>query len=226
MIRSIFTAAIEYFLAGWVLKHGKVYPKTFFWALFFLASYQLGEFIVFFTGGNVWGFRIAYFSTTMLPALGVIIVEKITGKKYGGTVFQFLCIIFGANFLFNREITFGYELDRFCIHINEYSTGVFNLWSAYYQVVLGFTMIIMLINYVKSENETVKRIMFQLFIAYASFDIVSLLFVRMIPQYQPAIASIMCALAIFAAFIFANISLGRDLNISLDRIKERIPGFG
>jgi len=225
VIRAIFTAAIEYLLAVLVLKHGKIYPRIFFWILFFLASYQFGEFLVFATGGNVWGLRIAYFSTTMIPALGLILVEKITGKKYGSAFFQLLGILFAMNFLFNHDIAFGYTLDRFCIHMNEGSTRIFNVWSVYYQIVLVFTMIVMLINYLKSEDEATKSIMLRLLIAYTSFDFVSMLFVRMVPQYQPAIASVMCALAVFAAFVFANISLGGELNLNLDRIKERIPRF-
>lgn len=225
MIRSLLTAAIEYFLAVSVLKHGKIYPRVFFWVLFFLATYQFGEFFVFATNGNIWGFRIAYFSTTMLPAFGLIIVEKITGKKYGSTIAQLLCIIFGFNFLFSREITFGYELDRFCIHMNAFSAGIFRVWSTYYQFVLMFTMIVMLVNYLKAETQKVRSIMAQLLIAYVSFVLVSVLFIRIAPQYRSATASIMCALAIFAAFIFANISLDRELSINLERIKERIPRF-
>lgn len=225
MVRSLFTAAIEYFLAIAVFKHGKVYPRVFFWVLFFLASYQFGEFFVFATNGNILGFRIAYFSTTMLPAAGLVLVEKITGRKYGSVIVQLLGIIFGASFLLSPDVAFGYELDRFCIHMSAFSTGVFIVWSNYYQAVLLFTMIVMLVNYLKSENEKIKSILAQLLIAYASFDIVSILFVRMIPQYRSATASIMCALAIFAAFIFANISLDGRLDVNLDRIKERIPRF-
>ena len=58
MFRPLFTASVEYLLTLLVWKRGTVYPKIIATVLFFLASYQFGEFIYFATDHEI-GIRMA-----------------------------------------------------------------------------------------------------------------------------------------------------------------------
>ncbi|HEC66424.1 MAG TPA: hypothetical protein ENI23_14145 [bacterium] len=205
MPRAILTATIEYYLAYKVFKHGKTFPRVIALMLFFLASYQMGEVIMFATDGASIGFRIAYFSTTLLPALGLELIEKVTGKPHYYLPFQIIGIVFALIFLIQPGIIAGYEHQTCCFIATSY-TNLGNIWGLYYQGALIFSMIAIVINLFMKYKREVKTNLSYLLLAYIVIE--SGIFVaRYIPEFNMSTASVMCALALVAALIFARLGL-------------------
>lgn len=211
MIRPLLTAIFEYFLAGIVFYKGKYQPKIISLVLFLLASYQLGEVILFLTNGGSMGIRVAYFSTTLLPPLGVLLIERITGKKYGYPLFQAIGLFFAFSFVVNPSIVSNFELGKYCVRVFAYSSVIASMWQAYYQFTLMYTMIVVLVNILKTKFEQKKKVLKQILFAYISFDIVAISLTKIFPNFKYSVASLMCALAIIAAVIFTKVSLNNNI---------------
>jgi hypothetical protein len=211
MIRPLITAALEYYLAYLIITRGKYQKKTFFWVLFFLASYQLGEVVIFLTEGGMLGFRIAYIATTMLPPLGVLLIEKMTKKNYGYVFFQVLSLFFISFIMVTPQIALNFELGQFCVRIFEYHPIFANYWLAYYQGTLLFSMMVMVWEIWKNTDKKLVERLKVVLLGYISFDGVALLIGAVVPWFKPSIASLMCALALCASFLFASLALEKKL---------------
>lgn len=212
MIRPILTAVIEYTLAFIVFKYGKNHKNIIALVLFLLASYQLGEVLVFMTNGEQWAFKVAYVSTTLLPPLGVLLVSRIMKKQLGYILFQLVSLGFVAYMILTPQIILKFEFGQFCIRILEYTPIISQYWLYYYQGTLMFTMLAGFIGYLSSHNNIIKDRLKWILIAYFSFDGISIAMVYIEPWFGPSSASLMCALALFAAFIFTKISLPNDFD--------------
>jgi hypothetical protein len=212
MIRALITAIVEYSLVLITLKKGKFEPRIFALILFFLASYQLGEVVVFATKGSYFGFKIAYFSTTLLPPLGVLVLEKITRKRFFYVIFQVIGIFYAINFLVRPSFIYEFEITKYCIKTSWYPSLIIKSWSFYYILTLLYVMIFTFVNLVFEKNKNKKITLILLFLAYCTFGVVSVVYVNVFMEYKSALASIMCALAVFAAIIFTWISLKTKIN--------------
>lgn len=218
MVRPLITFIIEITLTIYVFKKGRVLPKTFAMVLFFLALYQLGEVVIFLTNGGYEGIQIAYGATTMLPPLGILLLQQVNNKRYGYLIFQALSLIFVGYFLTNPTIVGSLKLGRYCIKVENSNSEIKSLWGYYYQITLLITMIINAISYFKAENPLKRKLLKQIFIAYSSFALVANVLVNIIPELQASIASLMCALALIAAVIFSRISLNKEFVMILEDI--------
>jgi hypothetical protein len=207
MIRPLLTAILEYALTLYVLKKGKTYPKEFASVLFFLATYQLGEVIVFLSDGDRFGLRIAYFATTMLPPLGLLLVQKMTQRNYGYWFVQAIALIFGFLFVFfNSEMIESYTLGEFCIKVLSYGSLAAKLWQAYYLIIVILTMLILLYHFIRSKAAELKKLFGLMFVGYSSFFITSFIVAIIFESHRNSIASCMCALAVIGAIVFSWIS--------------------
>ena len=99
-----------------VLKKGKFEPCVFVRILFFLASYQTREGVVFTTKGSYFGFKTAYFSTTLLPLLGVLVLEKITRKRFFYIIFQIVGLLYAINIFVRPSFIYEFEISKYCIN--------------------------------------------------------------------------------------------------------------
>lgn len=207
LIISSIIAISEYILAIYVYKNGKVLPKLFATTLFFLASYQLGEVIAYtFDDYSRAGVQFAYFSTTLLPPLGILMIQSVAKKSYGYTLFQTLAIGFALMYAFEPYIIERFSVDLLFIRINE-TKPIFTYWAYYYLIALTYAMLIGGFEALTNKNKEVKKFMIALVGAYTSFYIVSVAFALAFPSYRSAFASLMCALAFTAALIMSKVSL-------------------
>ncbi len=227
MIRPLATALIEFILAFLVFKYGKVHKNVFSAVLFFLAAYQLGEVVIFATGGNEIGFKIAYVSTTLLPPLGVLLLERITKKFLGYPFFQLLGIGFALYILYIPAVALHWELGPFCVRIFTYDAILANFWTYYYQGTLFYSIGLMLWGIWRSKSTEVQSLLRNVLIGYLSFDGLTFLITYFVPSLQFSTASLMCALALIAAFIFARISLAENFAVLSDRAQKfKLPHLG
>jgi hypothetical protein len=223
MIRPLLTAIIEYVLAFLVFKYGKVNKNIFSLILFLLATYQLGEVLIFLSVGNEgWldheiGFKIAYVATTLLPPLGVLLVEKIRKKKYGYPLFQLVGLGFAIYFLIIPAIALKYELGPFCVRVFQYDPIIANYWGVYYQSTLFYSMGFMLWGMLRSRIKNQREILRTVLLGYLSFNALTFIISYFVPWLQYSSASLMCALALIAAFIFTKVSLAENLKILYKR---------
>jgi len=206
MIRPIITAFLEYLLAYLVFKYGKKYKIIITALLFFLASYQLGEVAVFLTNGTQAAFKIAYVSTTMLPPLGLLLVQKVLRKKLGYIIFQIVSLFFIGFMIFMPVIIRSFEFGQFCIRIFESDPVLSTYWVWYYQGTLLFTIIAAFVGWMFTKNTEAKNDLKWILIAYLSFDLSTIIIGYLNPWFWHSSASLMCALAVIAAFILAKIS--------------------
>jgi hypothetical protein len=205
MYRAILTAAIEYTLAYIVFKKGKTAPKVIALMLFFLASYQLGEVIMFASDGSGIGFRIAYFSTTLLPPLGLELVERITKKPHYYLPLQIIGFVFALIFLIQPGILAGFERETCCFIAANY-TNIGTYWAYYYQGTLFFTMIAIMINLFMNYSREIKVKLSYLLLGYIIIEM-GVFIANFVPALNMAHASVMCAVAFFAALLFTKIGL-------------------
>ncbi len=221
MLRPLITLTIEYVLAYIVYRHGKYQKNVLATVLFFLASYQLGELLIHLYQGSSIGLRVAYFSTTLLPPLGILFLEKHMKRKFGYPLFQTIGAVLAIIFALFPHIIGAYSISEsgMCLQMSYSDNFIMKFWSAYYQISLLYTMILTLYSMRALKDPIKTRISYRFFIAYASFNLVSMIIVRVMPQYQASFASLMCALALIAAFIFSNIACKLEL---FNPIKEKI----
>ncbi len=208
MFRAIFTCIIEYYLAYLVFKYGVSHKKVVCLLLFFLASYQLGEIIIFATLGNEIGFKLAYISTTLLPPLGILLLQKITKRQFGYLIFQLLALLFVAYILIIPRVALSFELTALCVRIYEYEAVISKYWLLYYQATLVLTMLGIIWSFFRVKNKKTKEELKLFLLAYLSFDALSFIIALLFPWFWASTASLMCALALIAAFILTKISIG------------------
>ena len=207
MLRPLLTAVFEYFWAYQVLKKGKIQPRTIAAVLFFLATFQLGEVIIFLTNGHYLGFQIAYIATTLLPPLGVLLISQLTGKKYAYPFFQGLAFIFISFMILDPHFVLGFEINSCCISVFDYARPIRHWWPLYYQGTLLFSILLMIYHLMQPTEPQNRSILMRLLIGYLSFDLSALLLAKAGLIDNSTVPSAMCALAFFAAYIFSRISL-------------------
>lgn len=214
MIRALSILLIEYSLMFYVLRSGKQFKYITAYALFLLATYQLGEFILFASDDNYIGVRIAYAATTLLPPIGIFLMQEITKKQFGWIFFQVIAIGFSLYFLLGPEIISDYETSGLFLYVNGFETRVFSLsWGIFYSITLTYGMVIMGYYALKTKSKQLREVLVWLLFAYTSFFISAMIMVLLIPSYYKIIASLMCALAITAAFIYAFISVNNRFDL-------------
>lgn len=212
VLRPLFTGLVELALAFKVFKDGKLLRITISFFLIFLAGYQIGEFFFFFFDGNRFWLAFSLFSTTMLPPFGLAIIEKLSGKKEP-TVFFFICsTLIGLIFLiFPQTVPQAQECNCFVKFDSSTLTGnartYFSIWGWYYILSLFTAMVLTFIHIVKNEGD--KHKLKLTLVAYVSFFPISYVLMKVLNTNLKMWASVMCSLAIFSAFIFANMSLGK-----------------
>ena len=207
---------VEYFLAYRVYKEGKKYRNVIFFILVFLATYQLGEFVLFLTNGNYIGFRIAYFSTTLLPPLGVLLVQKMTNKNYYYEVFQFVGAFFALLFLIGPKLILDYKIMTYCIKVYSYHPMISKFWGGYYQFSLLFIVGVSLYHFLRNRNTKVVSDLKYVLFPVIFFDFGSLLLARINPVLSNSIASLMCAMALVAAITWGKLSLNCEFKQIFD----------
>lgn len=220
MIRPLIFAIIEYILAYLVFRYGKVHKNVFALILFFLATYQFGEVILFLTNGDMLGFRVAYVATTMLPPLGVLLVEKVTKKRYGYEIFQLISFGLIAYIITAPEIALRFALSQFCIKVYEYNSVMSTYWQYFYQITLIVTMIILTVNILRTKVTQERVILKNILLGYLIFNGLGIVITMLVPDMRDSMTSLICALAFFSAFLFAKTALGIEGNFMSQKIRS------
>lgn len=209
IFRSLVFAIIEFTLAYLVLKKGRFETHLIAAILFFLGSYQLGEFI-FLATGNAFGIQFAFFSTTLLPGLGLKLVENITDRNYGAAPVFLFGLAMAALLLITPDLVTG-TTDHFCLvkyaKLTNLSHPMVLIWGIYYVLTLAATMFITLGNMMDGSQKKHQKILGLTLLAYISFFPVSYVLTVSLNLDSALITSFMCALAIMCAFILSWTSL-------------------
>lgn len=210
--RSLLFAVIEYILCAIVLYKGKNFKYPLAAVLFFLASYQLGEFI-FLKTGLQFALQFAIFSTTLLPPFGMYLVQYNSDKKYFYYISQVIGLGFALLFLFVPGYFEGAARTFCLVKLYNIDSIQVHLWIIYYIVTLSITMIMAVVNIIKEKRIGYKRFNIFLLISYTTFFPLSYILVLCSPEFQPGdLASLMCALAIMAAFILTWVATRLKIN--------------
>lgn len=213
IFRSLIFGLVEYGLALYVLRKNNFLPKLVALFLFFLGTYQIGEFIYFITKPEGFGLRIAYAATTMLPPIGLMIVERATNKKYGSKYTFLFPIAYATLFLFGpmfvKEAGVIYCFAK-VIGENEMYNDYLAFWTIQYIAVLVYAMVLLVMNALRTQNKEKKKVLILGFFAYCAFFPTSVILVEVCGLDRTYTASIMCAFAILAAFILSYVSVRTD----------------
>lgn len=204
MIRPLIFAIVEYVLAFYVYRSGKFHKNLFALIIFLLATYQLGEVLIFATNGSEVGFKFAYVATTLLPPLGILLVERLTKKKYQYEIFQIISFVFVLFILFEPQIVKQFSLGQFCVRVEEYHKVMQTLWQYYYQLTLMITMALLARNIFVIKDRAMQLKLKWVLLGYLIFDGVGVVILSLVPSMGVSATSLICALALFASFIFAK----------------------
>lgn len=218
MLRSGLTALVEYLLVILVLTKGKDHKKIIAAVLFFLASYQLGEFLIFLTNGADIGISVAYFSTTLLPPLGVLLIQHITKKRFGFIIFLVIGIVLALGFLIYPDIVSVIEFEKGCIVLTQYSSELIKIWEIYYQIGLSYAVFLLIYNILKTRNVKEKNQLSLVLLGYMLFYPTAVILVKLVPAFGLGITSLMCALAIFGAITFSAVPFTKD-KLEIEKLK-------
>lgn len=216
MIRPIITAMIEYLLTYLTLRYGTVHKRLIASILFLLASYQVGEVLIFATNGQQFAFKVAYVATTLLPPLGVLLVSRIIKKPIGYVFFQLLSLLFVAFIIWTQQVVLKFEFGQFCVRIFEYNPVISCYWVDYYQGTLTYTMAVTAVSLFLQKDKGIKHQLKWILSAYLIFDGLALVVAYVNPWFGPSLASLMCAMALIAAIIFTKISSPKNIKFNLD----------
>jgi len=140
-----------------------------------------------------------------------LLLEKITRKKYFYQILQIIGIIFAlVVFVSPSSLIVSYTLTDMCVRIDSYTYPFGWIWGIYYQAVLIFTMVLLIFNilFLKGVN---KKLLKLVLLAYISFDFTAIIIIWLFPSLANSLASLMCALALFAAFVLTRISVNKRL---------------
>lgn len=153
---------IEIIFIIFVLKSGKFEKYIVAIFIFFLAGYQFGEFIILTNTTSSLGFSIAFFSTTMLLPMGVLILEKARKNFLGSPLFFLASLTFGLIFILNPGFV---QLVEKCACFakfapNDSSSGFMLIWGIYYLFTLTYVLVLNIYFYIKSRNDRTKALLF------------------------------------------------------------------
>lgn len=209
ILRPFLTAVLEYFLAFKVFKKHGLLPITTTLFLVALATYQFGEFLFFLDMQNRVWLAISLFSTTMLPPYGLLLIEKLSHRKTFYMLFFIASLLFGLTFVFIPSVIPAASECNCFAKLNSSSLEGLNLiffrtWGWYYFLSLALSMLLISWHIIKRHGDT-KNLTW-LFWGYLSFFPASFFLIYATNSDTGIISSVMCALAIFTAFIVTHIS--------------------
>lgn len=203
LFRPLLWATIEYCLALIVLKKGSYYPRTIAGILFFLGSYQLGEFVLF-AGEVDYGLQFSLASTTLLPPLGLLLISKHLNRPLGYFPVQILGLVYASMFLLNPDLIVLSE-KRYCLAKlaapNHEWNNITYSWYVYYVGTLTYSMAILAWAYFHMKFADRKQVTMWMFVGYSTFFPASYFLITLVGESMGWVASFMCALAITVAFI-------------------------
>lgn len=220
IFRPLFIAITEYVLAIRVFRKGKFLPLVTFMFLFFLATYQFGEFLFFVNDGNRFWLAVSLFSTTMLPAYGLLFIEKLSHRKTFYIIFFIASLIFALSFfIFPSTIPETRECNCFLKFNREslspFGMNFFDAWSFYYFLSLTYSVLLISWDLLKHHGD--QKNLKLLLIGYICFFPVALIVTRFTTYDFSMIASIMCTFAIATAFLISHISITKMNKKSMRR---------
>lgn len=212
--RPLVIFLIEVILAVIVFRRGKFQNAIISIFILFLAGYQLGEFLILTNPSEKVGFQIAFFFTTLLPPIAVLILEKISQRNFFSYIFFAFGAIFSSLFvLMDKPIVLVEKC--YCFAKFGPSQGFENLlliWGIYYLSTLAITFILNLhLLYTNKKNISkflLKSLLFTNILIFP-FSYLLMIVFRIDLGYA---TSIMCSMGLFGAITMAYASLKYSKN--------------
>lgn len=208
--RPLLWAVIEFALVTYILLKGKGKTKHILAAIaLFIGGYQFGEFLILADAPHDLGTRVAFFSTTLLPPLGIIALEAVHKRWYGGSIMLVFFGLYATAYAVNPGFI-SHVNDQYCIL--KYQAAAehdqfIRVWYIAYVLGLTYAIGIILGNLYKDLKNKRDKVGFdiKMLFAYLAFFPTGYLITLAFDESGFAVSAI-CALAIFTAFILAHLS--------------------
>ncbi|MCA9381111.1 hypothetical protein KC678_02505 [Candidatus Dojkabacteria bacterium] len=207
--RALILAVIEIAIMLFVLSRGVSFKKLIASIIFFLAMYQIGEAILLLTDYDMTGLKIAYFATTLLPGLGLILVEKLSKEeRFGKYVLTFGAVLSVLFVLLPEPVYFHEKISCILKITSAGNTGFFyNTWAVYYLGTLALSIIYIIWLIWKANTANERYNLWLMLLAYLAFFPSSIILVYILKLDFAFTASVMCSLAVITTFIVGFISV-------------------
>lgn len=200
---------IEVIIAFVVWRKGKFHKGAISIFILFLAGYQLGEFLLIKSPEVNFGYQFAFFSTTMLLPMGVLILEKAKNKFLGSPIFFLTSISFGIIFFLSSSFV---QMTEKCLCFAKFaprneSDNFLLIWGVYYLFTLFYVLVLNIFYYLREQNN--KRRQLLLGGMLANFFIYPFTYVLMV-VFNVDIGyatSVMCSMGLLGAIIIAYTTL-------------------
>jgi hypothetical protein len=137
--------------------------------------------------------------------LGILLIQKITEKRFGYIPFQIIGAVLALGFVIYPQIVSNIEFEKGCIILTEYSSEIIKVWEVYYQVGLSYAVLLLIYNILKAEKLIVRNQLALLLLGYMLFYPTAVILIKLVPAFGSGITSLMCALAIFGAITFSGV---------------------
>lgn len=199
------SAFVYFFL---LFKQSESQLKSLVSILLFLGAYQLLEAFNCMFPGHSFLVRLSFANITILPALGVYFAylsapNESKSQRYITFSFLGTALFFITYFLSKPSSVHLLSCQQF--FATYYHTDMlYQAYGLYYQLGL-FVMVIMAVRNLVFTQDFKKRMLIGDFvIGSVVFIVPSILITGLIPQYQGAMPSIMCHIAIFFSFFIVK----------------------
>ncbi|MCA9386523.1 hypothetical protein KC669_00645, partial [Candidatus Dojkabacteria bacterium] len=152
--RPLIIAAIEIAIIFFVLSRGVRFKNLIASIILFLAIYQIGESLIVLTDYDLTGLKIAYFATTLLPGLGLILVEKLAKEEHFGKYVFGVGLVLSILFVLIPEPVYFHENINCILKVTSANNAgtFYYTWVAYYLGSLALTIIYILVLIWKAET--------------------------------------------------------------------------
>ena len=219
-LATLVTFVVEIIFAIYVFLKYKSGPfaRVAILILVFLGLFQLSEYLICKTNHNELFTKIGYISITLLPPLGINLVELATGKKMFSKISYAFAGIFSIIIIFVPVFMSTACPGKFVVFTNLPAFDIF--YSIYYYVLLAISIILLL--YGITQNNKNRNLLAWILTGYGSFIVptVVLYLVEKVTRYT--VVSIMCGFAILLAVIIVakilplekSLETGSDSKIS------------
>lgn len=199
----------EVILAIIVFRKGKFENTIISIFILFLAGYQLGEFIILSNPLEKVGFQIAFFFTTLLPPMAVLILEKITNRNFFSYIFFACGFIFSSLFvLIDKPIVLAEKCYCFAkFGPSEGFENILLLWGIYYLGTLTITFIVNLYFLYTNKIKSSKALLIALLVTNILIFPFSYLLMIVFKIDLGYATSIMCTMGLFGAITMAFATL-------------------
>lgn len=217
--RPVIIFIIEITLCILILKTNSRIKTPSFFLVLFLSLYQLGEALIIFTDFK-YSSLFAFIATSLLPIIGLILLEKINFNKIRFTPILFIIPSIYIIKVILNPVIFSDLSTEYCFvkyaNLIAYNKVYYNWSNLYYLPFLCISLIVGILGFFIQKNTEKKKLNILMSLSYFILLIAPTLAWIILKHSHLYITSTMCTVGISTAIIVYIMTLKSNSSISKD----------